>query len=370
MSITTTLHLSAATLDYPRELQVHTAASGVVASLSERYLEIERSDGFRGVGEVRANISYLSHIPESAVDPTIVGLCRELPWSAAPEEILEAVRQRNADMPHVATAAVENALIEGLARHDGKPVAAYLGGTAGPSVETNQCLFWGPDETFDLLSERYLDEGFQQIKVRIAVGAFEHDLARLTRLRARAGAAVSIAVDANGAWATDEAIEKLRALAPLNLSYVEQPTAPGDWASFRKAVDASSTPLMVDEGLSCDVDVDQLCALGPRALGHLKIVKLGGPTQLVDAMRRFNNAGVGVMIGQMNEGALATAITAHCVMALKPRYAELYGCYGLINDVTPGIHYAGGRIHTPSGPGLGTIPDTTRCRAVWSEDFR
>ena len=36
---------------------------------------VERSDGFRGMG-VRANISHLSHIPESAVGPAIIELCR------------------------------------------------------------------------------------------------------------------------------------------------------------------------------------------------------------------------------------------------------------------------------------------------------
>jgi len=73
---------------------------------------IERSDGFRGIGEVRANISYLSHIPESAVDPAIIALCRRLPWGAALEEILTATQELNAVVPHVATAAVENALVE------------------------------------------------------------------------------------------------------------------------------------------------------------------------------------------------------------------------------------------------------------------
>jgi L-alanine-DL-glutamate epimerase-like enolase superfamily enzyme len=370
MSVRTALRLYAADLHYPRELQVHTAASGLVASLSARYLVIERSDGFRGVGEVRANISYLSHIPESAVDPAIIDLCRTLPWDAAPEEILAEVGRRNAGVPHVATAALENALIEGLAKRENVPVAAHLGGAWAKSVATNQCLFWGPDETFDLLTERYICEGFRQLKVRIAVGTFEHDLARLKRLRQRAGSSVSIAVDANGAWSVDEAIEKLRALEPINLSYVEQPTTPGDWPAFRKALGATSIPLMVDEGLASEADVDELCAIGPRALGHLKIVKLGGPTQLVASMKRFRDAGVGVMIGQMNEGALATAITAHCVMALKPRYAELYGCYGLLDDATPGVSYQGGEIHTPVGAGLGTTFDVARCRTVWSEEFR
>jgi L-alanine-DL-glutamate epimerase-like enolase superfamily enzyme len=369
MSIRTSLRLYAADLRYPRELQVHTAASGLVASLSARYLVIERSDGFRGMGEVRANISYLSHIRESAVDPAIIELCRRLPWGATPEDILAATQKLNAAVPHVATAAVENALIEGLAQRKNMPVAEYLGGQWSADVDTNQCLFWGPDETFDLLTERFLNEGFRQIKVRIAVGAFEHDLARLQRLRERAGPSVSIAVDANGAWTASEAIEKLRALEPVGLSYVEQPTTPGDWSAFRKALASTDIPLMVDEGLASDADVDELCAIGSRALAHLKIVKLGGPTQVIAAMKRFRDAGVGVMIGQMNEGALATAITAHCVMALKPRYAELYGCYGLLDDVTPGVTYAGGQIHTPPGPGLGTAFDPTRCRTVWTEEF-
>jgi L-alanine-DL-glutamate epimerase-like enolase superfamily enzyme len=202
------------------------------------------------------------------------------------------------------------------------------------------------------------------------VGTFDHDLARLRRLREKTGPAISIAVDANGGWPVEEAMEKLRALEPIGLSYVEQPTPPGDWPAFRKALGATSIPLMADEGLASDADVDELCRIGSRALGHLKIVKLGGPTQLVASMTRLRDAGVGVMIGQMNEGALATAITAHCVMALKPRYAELYGCYGLLDDTTPGVSYAGGKIHLPAGPGLGTMFEAARCRTVWSEDFR
>ena len=74
MSVTTRLRLYAADLHYPPDLQVHTAASGRIASLSARYLDIERSDGFRGTGEVRANITYLSHLPEEAVDPAILDL--------------------------------------------------------------------------------------------------------------------------------------------------------------------------------------------------------------------------------------------------------------------------------------------------------
>lgn len=365
----TSLRLYAADLHYPEDLQVHTAASGRVASLSARYLRIERSDGFSGIGEVRANITYLSHLPEDAVDPAIIDLCKQLPWNAEPEDILAATQRVQTEHPHVATAAVENALVEGMARWRNIPVAQWLGGEWHRGVDTNQCLFWSPDERFDRLARRFLAEGFRQIKVRIAVGTFEQDLARLTRLRELAGADISIAVDANGAWEVDEAIEKLRALEAIGLSYVEQPTKSGDWPAFRKAVAGTSIPLMVDEGLASDSDVDELCRIGPVALAHLKIVKLGGPIAVAKAMRRFAAAGVGVMIGQMNEGAMATAITVHSVMALQPRYAELYGCYGLLDDVTQGVSYSGGKVFTQPGPGLGITFDDSRCRTVWTQDF-
>jgi L-Ala-D/L-Glu epimerase / N-acetyl-D-glutamate racemase len=367
--VRTTVRLYAADLHYPKDLELHTAASGPVPSLSARYLAIERSDGFSGIGEVRANITYLSHLPESEVDPAIFGLCCRLPWNAAPEEIRDAVKKRRADTPYVATAAVENALVEGIARGRGMPVAQLLGGGWYDGVATNQCLFWNPDETFDRLAQRFLAEGFRQIKVRIAVGAFDHDLARLKRLRAMAGPDISIAADANGAWDASEAVEKLRVLEPIGMCYIEQPTKPGDWGAFRKALAATSIPLMADEGLASAADVDALCAIGSSALAHLKIVKLGGPGAVIEAMTRFRDAGVGVMIGQMNEGAMATAITVQCVMALAPLYAELYGCYGLLDDVTQGVSYRGGKVSTLPGAGLGVRFDPARCRTVWSEEF-
>jgi len=366
----TSLRLYAAELRYPEELQVHTAASGPVASLSTRYLAIERSDGFSGIGEVRANIAYLSGLPESQVDPAIMDLCRRLSWSAEPEEIRDATIELNGEVAHVATAAVENALVEGMARRRDMPVAQWLGGRWHDGIDTNQCLFWNPDETFDRLAKRFVAEGFRHIKVRIAVGTFDHDLARLKRLRDIAGPEISIAADANGAWDADEAVSKLRALEPVGLSYLEQPTRPGDWDAFREALDATAIPLMADEGLVDDADVDALCAIGSRALAHLKLVKLGGPGAVVESMQRFRDAGVGVMIGQMNEGAMATAIAVQCAMALAPRYTELYGCYGLLDDVTQGVSYRGGKVFTLPGAGLGVRFDPTRCRTVWAEEFR
>jgi L-alanine-DL-glutamate epimerase-like enolase superfamily enzyme len=176
-------------------------------------------------------------------------------------------------------------------------------------------------------------------------------------------------VDANGAWDAEEALDRLRSLERFNLSYVEQPTHAGDWNAFLRVMKNAPIPLMLDEGLAEDGDIDRLAAIGTPALAHLKIVKLGGPSAVLRAAKRLRDAGVGIMIGQMNEGGMATAITAHCCMAMKPNLAELYGCYGLTDEVTTGVTYANGAIHIPKGPGVGVMFDRTRCRTVWAAQF-
>src|SRR4029078_10329704 len=121
MSMQVSLRLLAANLHYPKDLQVHTAASGLIGTLSARFLEIERSDGFRGTGEIRANITYLSKLPGAAGDPAIRDLCRKLPWTAPPLDILSTLQRLEGQVPHVAIAAVENALWDGMARSKNIP---------------------------------------------------------------------------------------------------------------------------------------------------------------------------------------------------------------------------------------------------------
>ena len=71
------------------------------------------------------------------------------------------------------------------------------------------------------------------------------------------------------------------------------------------------------------------------------------------------------MIGQMNEGAGATAATVHCVMAAKPQFAELYGADGLIDDPVSGITYRDGCVEVPRVPGLGVSFDPSNCDCLW-----
>ena len=361
----TRIRLRSARLHYEPGIQVFTAASGPIEALHEQYLIIERDDGLRGVGEVRANITFLSKIPEGEVASAIRRGVQALDWSAPPEAIMAATGALAGHHPAIARAAVENALLDAIARRDGRRVAETLGGAFSARMPTNQCLFWGPDETFDRLAARYIEVGFRDIKVRVAIGSFDRDLARLRRLRERFGDGFSLAIDANGGWTADEAIANLRLLEPLRLAYFEQPTTIGDRQAFERVGKSTAIPVMLDEGLTSAADVDWLARLGPPFFAHLKIVKLGGPSVVMDYARRLRDAGVEVMMGQMNEGGMATALAAHCAMAARAKYNEIYGCYGLIDDPTSGWRYRDGHLRLPEGPGLGVEFDEARTIQLW-----
>ncbi len=129
----------------------------------------------------------------------------------------------------------------------------------------------------------------------------------------------------------------------------------------------SPMPLMLDEGLRSADGVAELCAQRhDRLWAHLKLVKLGGIAPTVAAARQLAAAGVPYMVGQMNEGAAATAAALHVACAVAPRFAELYGADGLADDPVAGIAYAEGEVTASGHPGLGVSLDISQSQHIWS----
>lgn len=356
-------------LAYADGLQVFTASSGPVPGLEELFLHAAWHGG-GGWGEARANIAYASGVPVEQVP----GLVREalvpLLDARTPEEALALLAEAAAHP--LARNIVECALLEGLARARGVAVASLLGAALPPGppppVSSNQCIFAGTslDEAF-ARATRYAAEGFREIKVRLGVESAQAEAARLSAIRRAVGEAVHLAVDANGTWSIDESVARLSLLDGLGLDYVEQPTPPGDWAAFAAVHARTGLAVMADEGLKTAADLAALSRLGPPFLAHIKLPKAGGPRALVAQARALQQAGIGVMVGQMNEGALATAATVQCALAVRPRHAELYGAYGIAEDPARGLTYRGGAACLAERDGMGVRLDpATLPPALWT----
>lgn len=362
------LSLHRADLTYGGGLTLHTAASGKIAGLDTLYLRLVNPDGIEAAGEVRVNIAYLNGLPADTVVAEALDLVPRLDLAGDPAALL-------ADPPPALAAAsapirmlVDMALHDRAAKQRGMMLAAYFTGSSdgGPvSHATNQTLFVSDEATFLRQAEAYVARGFRDLKVRIGAGDFAADLHRLRLLRDRFGQDVTLAADANGAWPLDAARGHLDALAPLGLEYVEQPVAPAPFETLARLAEESPLPIMLDESVKSEADIARLAAGGHRLMAHLKLVKLGGLAPAHRAARALSAAGVPFMIGQMNEGGLATAAALHLSDAVKPRFAELYGADGIENDAAPGLQYRNGSVTAPPAFGLGLPFQRERTRTLW-----
>jgi len=154
----------------------------------------------------------------------------------------------------------------------------------------------------------------------------------------------------------------------FDIEYVEQPTAKGDWSALDRVTGACGLLVMIHEGLQDDGDIARVCANQGRIAAHLKIAKAGGVSKLVEIGRRFDRHGVSYVVGQMNEGAIATAVAVHAAMVLSPRISELYGALGIVNDAGAGVVYERGRVFVPPGPGIGVTLRRDMARLLWCSD--
>ena len=98
--------------------------------------------------------------------------------------------------------------------------------------------------------EMKMQTGFRCIKLKIGAINFEEELALLRFIRSHFSAKeVELRVDANGAFAPADAMEKLKRLAELDLHSIEQPIRAGQWEDMARLTAETPLPIALDEEL-------------------------------------------------------------------------------------------------------------------------
>lgn len=117
-------------------------------------------------------------------------------------------------------------------------------------IPINGLVWMGSHEEMLLRMEEKLNGGFKCIKLKIGAIDFEREMDLLQRLRQRfTPQQVQLRVDANGAFAPDEAPERLERLAALGIHSIEQPIRAGRWDEMAKLCRTSPLPIALDEEL-------------------------------------------------------------------------------------------------------------------------
>ena len=137
--------------------------------------------------------------------------------------------------------------------------------------------------------------------VKVKVGSGD-DIGRVRAVREALGPRVRIRVDANGAWDLPTAVERVRALAALDVELVEQPVAGlEDLARLRRLV---PLPLAADEAVRSLADARRLRRLGAADALVVKVQAAGGVRA---ALALAEAAGVPVIASSLVETSVGLA---------------------------------------------------------------
>lgn len=295
-------------------------------------------DGHVGRGE-SAPTGYYGESAEGARAALQLAQVRD-PWD------IEGALAENADLPPSALAALDNALYDLAARRLGVPVYRLLG-LARPEPVTAYTLGIADRETTLEAARQY--SGLPIFKMK--VGGME-DIASV-----RAVSEVSEAeiwVDANEAFAAEDAPEVTRELKEIGVAMIEQPVpaSDGPQALRRWTEEAHPIPVIADESSVFARDVPPLsgCVSGV----NVKLAKCGGIRRALELIHTARAHGMMVMLGCMVETSLGTAAAAQ-VSGLVD-FVDLDGPLLLADDPFVGLQFEKGRIRLPETPGLGVEP--------------
>jgi L-alanine-DL-glutamate epimerase-like enolase superfamily enzyme len=268
-----------------------------------------------------------------------------------------------------AIAAVDCALWDLRGRQSGLPVYRLLGGPTRNPLEAYAQTKGLPHDPDDLLAEarRLSDAGWRRLKVFLNYGpadgrpGMQRNVAVLRTLREGLGDGVELMVDVWRSWDLPYALEMVRLLAPLGVSWLEEPLMPrpvGAWAELRRR---SPVPIAGGEHACTRWEHKRLLDAGAVDVLQPDPSWAGGLTETLRIVALASAAGVRVCphtnILQASAHLAAACSPAEVPLVEVPVFEENYSAPFFLADPVRG---EGGTVVLPEVPGLGMELDESK----------
>ena len=277
--------------------------------------------------------------------PRLIGL------DLAPDQV--ATRLATVPGNPMAKAALEMAVLDARLRHDGQPLARFLGGEA-EHVPAGVAVGLAPVADVVGRVAALADEGYRRVKVKIQPG---HDREVVEQLVLRFPD-LETQVDGNGSFRSEHAAT-VAAMAGAGVAAVEQPFGPDQTGLAAALVKESTVPVVADESATSVAAVKRLHRAAALSGVSIKPPRLGGLLAARALHDHCRAGGVTATVG----GMLECGLGRHALAAL----ASLPG-FGLTGDVSPAgrwlaadpwpdLAMADGRITVPTTPGVAGDPN-------------
>lgn len=201
-------------------------------------------------------------------------------------------------------------------------------------------LIWmgGYKDMYEQILQK-MEAGYRCIKLKIGAIRFEEELELLRFIRRQAPAdRVELRVDANGAFAPNEALDKLKQLAELDLHSIEQPVRAGQWEAMARLTEASPLPIAFDEELighhTREEKIRLLDTLHPQYI-VLKPSLHGGFSGCREWIEEAGRRGIGWWITSALESNVGLNAIAQWCATQKPALPQGLGTGLLFTDNVP-----------------------------------
>ena len=265
--------LKAHYLYYPLHFKRPAGTSrGVLLHKASWFFQVwaDENPAMRGIGEV-------SVIPGLSLDNE-----KEIPKeletiSQNPDDLHAWIAAKGDQFPAIRFG-IETALAD--LQKGGKQIFHTNTFTEGKTgIPINGLIWMGdPDFMHNQILEK-LEAGFNCIKIKVGAIDFEQEILLIQQLRSQfSPQSIEIRLDANGAFAVEDALQKLNRLADYNIHSIEQPIKAGQAEAMAALCQKSPIPIALDEeliGVKNTQIADLLNAIKPHYV-ILKPSLLGG----------------------------------------------------------------------------------------------
>ena len=156
--------------------------------------------------------------------------------------------------------------------------------------------------------------GHAAFKLKVGFGR-ERDVANLAAVRAAAGSAADVMVDANQAWDAETALVMAQQLGESRPAWLEEPLrADRPWSEWQRLAQASPIPLAAGENAGSDEAFDRLIASRAVAVVQPDLAKWGGVSGVREVAARIVAAGLRFCPHYLGAG-IGLAASAHLLAA-------------------------------------------------------
>ena len=251
-----------------------------------------------------------------------------------------------------AMAAVDIALWDLQAKSANKPLWRLLGGNS----REVKAYAGGIDLDFTLeellaQAERFLEQGYRAIKMKVGRDELEQDIERVQAMRDFVGSEFPLMADANMRWTVEQAIKAATVLASCSLYWLEEPVIPDDVVGHARVQAEGGVPVASGENLHSVYEFQRLIESGGVSYPEPDAATVGGITPWLKIAEYSDTCGLQITSHGIHD------IHVHLLAAVpNADYLEVHG-FGHERFIAEPLQLNNGVAQAPDRPGHGVVLD-------------